>query len=117
MPSAVQEALRRQEGDTSGTVINRVANTLLGPDEDNKIWKESFKTMQKITPLYGNMINDIMNSEDFIAKSSKMSKDEQRALAESEAVQHVRTAFREVMTNTANAAEQKGMTLVLLQDL
>lgn len=110
MPSAVQEALRRQEGDTSRTVINRVADTLLGPDEDNKIWKESFKTMQKITPLYGNMINDIMNSEDFIAKSSKMSKDEQRALAESEAIQHVRTAFREVMTNTANAAEQKGMT-------
>lgn len=94
LPSAVQDALQYQKGDTGASVIRRVSDTLTSNDQ---IWNESFKSMSKNTTLYKNMVSDIMKNEDLISD-----------VAESKAAEEVRQQFRNTMERMAQAAEEKG---------
>lgn len=94
LPSAVQDALQYQKGDTGASVIRRVSDTLTSNDQ---IWNESFKSMSKNTTLYKNMVSDIMKNEDLTSD-----------VAESKAAEEVRQQFRNTMERMAQAAEEKG---------
>ena len=94
LPSAVQDALQHQKGDTGASVIRRVSDTLTSNDQ---IWNESFKSMSKNTTLYKNMVSDIMKNEDLTSD-----------VAESKAAEEVRQQFRNTMERMAQAAEEKG---------
>lgn len=94
LPSAVQDALQYQKGDTGASVIHRVSDTLTSNDQ---IWNESFKSMSKNTTLYKNMVSDIMKNEDLTSD-----------VAESKAAEEVRQQFRNTMERMAQAAEEKG---------
>lgn len=94
LPSAVQDALQYQKGDTGASVIRRVSDTLTDNDQ---IWNESFKSMSKNTTLYKNMVSDIMKNEDLTSD-----------VAESKAAEEVRQQFRNTMERMAQAAEEKG---------
>lgn len=94
LPSAVQDALQNQKGDTGASVIRRVSDTLTSNDQ---IWNESFKSMSKNTTLYKNMVSDIMKNEDLTSD-----------VAESKAAEEVRQQFRNTMERMAQAAEEKG---------
>lgn len=96
LPSAVQDALQYQKGDTGASVIRRVSDTLTSNDQ---IWNESFKSMSKNTTLYKNMVSDIMKNEDLTSD-----------VAESKAAEEVRQQFRNTMERMAQAAEEKGWT-------
>lgn len=94
LPSAIQDALQYQKGDTGASVIRRVSDTLTSNDQ---IWNESFKSMSKNTTLYKNMVSDIMKNEDLTSD-----------VAESKAAEEVRQQFRNTMERMAQAAEEKG---------
>lgn len=94
LPSAVQDALQYQKGDTGALVIRRVSDTLTSNDQ---IWNESFKSMSKNTTLYKNMVSDIMKNEDLTSD-----------VAESKAAEEVRQQFRNTMERMAQEAEEKG---------
>ena len=94
LPSAIQDALQYQKGDTGASVIRRVSDTLTSNDQ---IWNESFKSMSKNTTLYKNMVSDIMKNEDLTSE-----------VAESKAAEEVRQQFRNTMERMAQAAEEKG---------
>lgn len=94
LPSAVQDALQYQKGDTGASVIRRVSDTLTSNDQ---IWNESFKSMSKNTTLYKNMVSDIIKNEDLTSD-----------VAESKAAEEVRQQFRNTMERMAQAAEEKG---------
>jgi len=96
LPSAVQDALQYQKGDTGASVIRRVSDTLTSNDQ---IWNESFKSMSKNTTLYKNMVSDIMKNEDLTSD-----------VAESKAAEEVRQQFRNTMERMAQAAEEKGLS-------
>lgn len=96
LPSAVQDALQYQKGDTGASVIRRVSDTLTSNDQ---IWNESFKSMSKNTTLYKNMVSDIMKNEDLTSD-----------VAESKAAEEVRQQFRNTMERMAQSAEEKGWT-------
>lgn len=96
LPSAIQEALQYQKGDTAGSVIRRVSDTLTNDDE---IWNESFKSMKKNTTLYKNMVSDIIENEGLTSDA-----------AESKAAGIVREQFQKTMENMAQAADEKGWT-------
>lgn len=94
LPSAIQDALQYQKGDTGASVIRRVSDTLTSNDQ---IWNESFKSMSKNTTLYKNMVSDIMKNEDLTSD-----------VAESKAAEEVRQQFRNTMERMAQVAEEKG---------
>jgi hypothetical protein len=96
LPSAIQDALQYQKGDTAGSIIRRVSDTLTSDDE---IWNESFGSMKKNTTLYKNMVSDIIENEGLTSDA-----------AEAKAAGIVREQFQKTMENVAQAADEKGWT-------
>ena len=107
LPSSVQDALQYQKGDTGGSAIRRVSDVLTGNEQ---IWNESIKSMQKNTTLYGNMVSDIMKSEEFLGQNGHLSKEEQEAIARAQVSESVKAEFQKIMENMAQSAEEKGWT-------
>lgn len=107
LPSSIQDALQYQKGDTGGSAIRRVSDVLTG---NERIWNESAKSMQKNTTLYGNMISDIMKSEEFLGQNGHLSKEEQEAIARAQVSESVKAEFQKTMENMAQSAEEKGWT-------
>lgn len=107
LPSSIQDALQYQKGDTGGSAIRRVSDVLTGNEQ---IWNESIKSMQKNTTLYGNMVSDIMKSEEFLGQNGHLSKDEQEAIARAQVSESVKAEFQKTMENMAQSAEEKGWT-------
>lgn len=107
LPSSIQDALQYQKGDTGGSAIRRVSDVLTG---NERIWNESIKSMQKNTTLYGNMVSDIMNSEEFLGQNGHLSKEEQEAIARAQVSESVKAEFQKTMENMAQSAEEKGWT-------
>ena len=107
LPSSIQDALQYQKGDTGGSAIRRVSDVLTG---NERIWNESIKSMQKNTTLYGNMVSDIMKSEEFLGQNGHLSKEEQEAIARAQVSESVKAEFQKTMENMAQSAEEKGWT-------
>lgn len=107
LPSSIQNALQYQKGDTGGSAIRRVSDVLTG---NERIWNESIKSMQKNTTLYGNMVSDIMKSEEFLGQNGHLSKEEQEAIARAQVSESVKAEFQKTMENMAQSAEEKGWT-------
>lgn len=107
LPSSIQDALQYQKGDTGGSAIRRVSDVLTG---NERIWNESIKSMQKNTTLYGNMVSDIMKSEEFLGQNGHLSKEEQEAIARAQVSESVKAEFQKTMKNMAQSAEEKGWT-------
>lgn len=107
LPSSIQDALQYQKGDTGGSAIRRVSDVLTGNEQ---IWNESIKSMQKNTTLYGNMVSDIMKSEEFLGQNGHLSKEEQEAIARAQVSESVKAEFQKTMENMAQSAEEKGWT-------
>ena len=107
LPSSIQDALQYQKGDTGGSAIRRVSDVLTG---NERIWNESVKSMQKNTTLYGNMVSDIMKSEEFLGQNGHLSKEEQEAIARAQVSESVKAEFQKTMKNMAQSAEEKGWT-------
>ena len=107
LPSSIQDALQYQKGDTGGSAIRRVSDVLTG---NERIWNESIKSMQKNTTLYGNMVSDIMKSEEFLGQNGHLSKDEQEAIARAQVSESIKAEFQKTMENMAQSAEEKGWT-------
>lgn len=107
LPSSIQDALQYQKGDTGGSAIRRVSDVLTG---NERIWNESIKSMQKNTTLYGNMVSDIMKSEEFLGQNGHLSKEEQEAIARAQVSESVKAEFQNTMEKMAQSAEEKGWT-------
>lgn len=107
LPSSIQDALQYQKGDTGGSAIRRVSDVLTG---NERIWNESIKSMQKNTTLYGNMVSDIIKSEEFLGQNGHLSKEEQEAIARAQVSKSVKAEFQKIMENMAQSAEEKGWT-------
>lgn len=107
LPSSIQDALQYQKGDTGGFAIRRVSDVLTG---NERIWNESIKSMQKNTTLYGNMVSDIMKSEEFLGQNGHLSKEEQEAIARAQVSESIKAEFQKTMENMAQSAEEKGWT-------
>lgn len=107
LPSSIQDALQYQKGDTGGSAIRRVSDVLTG---NERIWNESIKSMQKNTTLYGNMVSDIMKSEEFLGQNGHLSKEEQETIARAQVSESVKAEFQKTMENMAQSAEEKGWT-------
>lgn len=107
LPLSIQDALQYQKGDTGGSAIRRVSDVLTG---NERIWNESIKSMQKNTTLYGNMVSDIMKSEEFLGQNGHLSKEEQEAIARAQVSESVKAEFQKTMENMAQLAEEKGWT-------